>query len=282
MNFLYWNLNKRVQPALVAEIAHEHEVDVLMFAESTISPIDLLKLLNARKGYTYFFSISPSKYISIYIRLPRDSVRLIQDTERISIRTLTPPVGVEVLLVVAHLPSKLHQTEDDQMAMCTEIISLIQHAEQKVGHNRTIVVGDLNMDPFDKGLVASVGFHAVMDKKIALRGSRVVQGKEYAFFYNPMWGQLGDTSPGPPGTYFYQSSNYVSLFWHTFDQVLLRPSVLEYFKNDAVRVISGTKSVGLLSDSGIPNSSMASDHLPILLKLNIERGSINGRETSMG
>ena len=69
---------------------------------------------------------------------------------------------------------------------------MIKRAEEKAGHRHTIVIGDLNMSPFEPGMVAANGFHAVSDKNIAAKGSRVVQGTEFDFFYNPMWSCLGD------------------------------------------------------------------------------------------
>ena len=136
-----------------------------------------------------------------------------EDTRRLSIRELSPPIGEKALLVVVHLPSKLWQKDEDQIFSSAEITKIIDTAETKVGHDRTLVVGDFNMSPFEKGLVAAGGFHAVMDRRIAERGQRIVQGKRYQFFYNPMWGHLGDTGSGPAGTYFYENSSYVNYFW---------------------------------------------------------------------
>lgn len=35
-----------------------------------------------------------------------------------------------------------------------------------------------------------------------------IAAEERAFFYNPMWGCLGDRDPGPPGTYYYDSPGH--------------------------------------------------------------------------
>jgi hypothetical protein len=56
-----------------------------------------------------------------------------------------------------------------------------------------VLVGDFNMNPFQEGVVAANGLNAVMARRVAARRrTRVVQEREYPFFYNPMWGHFGD------------------------------------------------------------------------------------------
>ncbi|MCP4213910.1 MAG: hypothetical protein GY765_04595 [bacterium] len=126
------------------------------------------------------------------------------------------------------------------------------------------------MNPFEPGFVSTEGFHSVMDKRIARKVSRKVQGEERSFFYNPMWGRLGDESAGPPGTYYYSDSQYVCYFWNTFDQVLLRPGLVDLFSNDCLKVITEINGTSLIRENGTPNKSITSDHLPLLFRLNIE------------
>jgi hypothetical protein len=77
------------------------------------------------------------------------------------------------------------------MLECTELARTIGDEERHAGHSRTIVVGDFNMNPFEKGLVGASGLRATMARTVAERASRVIQGKPYSFFYNPMWGAPG-------------------------------------------------------------------------------------------
>ena len=82
-----------------------------------------------------------------------------------------------------------------------------------------------------------------------------------------MWGRMGDTSVGPPGTYYY-SRGY---FWNTFDQVLLRPALFEYFSNNQLQVIDKIAQKTLLTKNGKIDKKI-SDHLPIVITL--ERGNL--------
>ncbi|MDY6786328.1 MAG: hypothetical protein SW833_28050, partial [Cyanobacteriota bacterium] len=183
-----------------------------------------------------------------------------------------PPLGCDILLVALHLPSKLHSNEKDQISGSTRVAELIREAEQEVGHNRTIVIGDFNMNPFEASMIGADGFHAVMTQKIARKVSRTVSQKEKLYFYNPMWGRMGDfSSADPPGSYYYQNSGYFSYFWNTFDQVLLRPNLLDFFSHDDLSIIPEIVNKSLLNDNKIIDKKHFSDHLPVKIKLALEK-----------
>ena len=81
-----------------------------------------------------------------------------------------------------------------------------------------------------------------------------------------MWRLMGDDNNDSLGTYYYRGGN-VSYFWNTFDQVLLRSSLLEHFKSEDVAIISQIGSENLIINNRI-NTSF-SDHLPIVIKLDL-------------
>jgi hypothetical protein len=270
--FLFWNLNRNPIPHLIAALAIEHAVDVLILAECKISLVDLLVALNDHQTEKYSLTYSASDRLLIFTRFPRRSIQPLEDTGLLSIRRLIPPVGIEILLVAAHLSSKLYQEAEDQALTATRIPRMIEGQERRVGHRRTVVVGDLNMNPFETGLIGAEALHAVMDRHTAMKVSRVVSGDTRFFFYNPMWSRMGDDSKGPPGTYYRQSSRQVNYFWNTFDQVLLRPELINRFNEDNLAVLTRAGSISLITDQGIPDETIGSDHLPVLFGLDLSLG----------
>jgi len=120
-------------------------------------------------------------------------------------------------------------------------------------------------------MIVADGFHAVMDKNVANIVDRRVGGKSYRLFYNPMWSRLGDDSVGSCGTYYYNNSGASNYFWHTFDQILLRPDLLHNYDHSALHVITRIADQELLTSDRI--DERLSDHLPIVLRLDIERGA---------
>lgn len=272
---LFWNLNKKYLIDALVWLCDRYEVDILILAESEISPPNLQIALNSEREQLYFTPTTLSTHLSFFCRYSLNSIQPIAEEGRVSIQRIVPPIGRDFLLVSAHLPSKLHRNEPSQLLNSVRIAQMIQEAENQVGHRRTLVIGDLNMNPFEDGIIAADGFHAVMTQQIARKRDRTVQGQRKPFFYNPIWGRMGDLSPGAPGTYYHSSSDYINYFWNTFDQVLLRPDLLDYFLPDGFQIISQIGENNLLTESGKISSSF-SDHLPIMVKIEIERLSQNG------
>ena len=103
-------------------------------------------------------------------------------------------------------------------------------------------------------MVGAGGFHATMARSEALRVQRTVSGQQYPFFYNPMWGCFGERDETPAGTYFYDSSEHVSYYWNMFDQVLLRPSLVDRLPPEGVEIVTRAGDVSLLAANGRPTN----------------------------
>ena len=93
-----------------------------------------------------------------------------------------------------------------------------------------------------------------MTRQLAGRKERVVQGTAYRFFYNPMWGLFGDRTVGPPGTYYHRAATVGALFWHMFDQVLLRPVLMDLLHDLAILDRIGGESL-LTQPAGLPREA---------------------------
>lgn len=253
---------------MIVGMVEEHQVDILMLAESRISHHSILKSLN-RATSEFHLPISLCEKVFIYTRFNGELIEPLYESPRITIRRLRLPARMEILLAAVHFPSKLRWSGESQMFQCTELARLIRDTEEQIGHQRTILIGDLNMNPFEPGVVSASGLHAVMTREVALRRTRTVEGRQHPFFYNPMWGRFGDSTEGPPGTYYYTRSEQVSFFWNMFDQVLVRPELLEFFRNEDIKVLSECGDSLFLSQKGLPKKSVLSDHLPVLFKLSV-------------
>jgi hypothetical protein len=268
LTFLFWNTNRKPLSEAIANIAEQESVDILILAESTIEDSFLLKLLN-RAGPAFHFPSNLNRRIKVFCRFPGRFLIPTFDSDRVSIRRVVLPARQEILLVAVHFPSKLYWTAHSQAMECPNLSAKIVEQEQVVGHSRTVVVGDFNMNPFEEGVVGAGGLHAVMTRKVAEREQRVVHGRAYPFFYNPMWGHLGDSPGRPSGSYYYERAEHVNYFWNTFDQVLLRPQLMDRFLSDQLKILDRAGDISLRMADGRPDHKAASDHFPILFRLDL-------------
>jgi hypothetical protein len=127
-----------------------------------------------------------------------------------------------------------------------------------------IVLGDFNMNPYDRGMNLAKGLNAMMTRQCIAKGFRTHLTEQYEFYYNPMWSLLGDNSDGPAGT-IYDTSNQGPYGWSMYDQVLINQSIVSMFRD--VRILTHAGKSPLVDENGRPDRENASNHLPILVTL---------------
>jgi exonuclease III len=266
MRLLFWNVQKKDVPSEFSAFCQAREIDIVLLAEPGPHAKALGESLSA-PGVGGYLRLSPTtERFEVFSRLSYSQLRPKHDDGRFSIWRLHPATGADFTVVVVHLPSKLHARNDlDQHESAQKVIQELQRVELEVGDQSSLIIGDFNMHPFDDGMVAANAFHGVMDRQIAFEKSRKVQGQSYDYFYNPMWSRMGDASKGPPGTHSYRDSGIRAFFWHTFDQVLIRPSLLNRVPDQNVEVISALGTLSLLNNSG--KIAPTSDHLPLMVEV---------------
>lgn len=269
VTFLFWNVFKRPLETRIARIAAAHSVDVLMLAEYETEPGALLTALNAAGNSVYNLPFDPSQRIKIFTRLPETSLlpQFNDVSGRLTIRRLRLPATQDVLLGVVHLVSKADFSDEEQGELAGTISADLNRVEDELQSRRTILVGDFNMNPFDKGIISARGFHATMTKRQAGKKERIVQRRKYRYFYNPMWGHFGDRTAGPAGTYYFRSSRLHQYFWNMYDQVLLRPVLMENLMSLEILTSDGVET--FMTQDKTPRQRGGSDHLPILFRLEL-------------
>jgi hypothetical protein len=271
LTVLFWNIgrNDAILDALRALVA-EHEVDVLILAESERIPEGRLLLALNENENLFTIHQSECDKVRVLARFASALTRPVFESARYSIREFNLPGFMPFLMTAVHLPSKMHRSEQDQIYLATSLSSSIRKVESELGHRRTIIVGDLNMNPFETGMVAAGGLHGVSAPGIAERRERRVDGIDHPFFYNPMWSRFARPNEAP-GTYYSSSGADVVYFWHLFDQVLIRPELLPCFPLNDLQIIDRFGETGLLTRAGLPDSKRFSDHLPLLFRLDLTR-----------
>lgn len=267
--FLFWNLNRKPLTESIVRIAVRYEVDLIILAENTTSSAKIVSTINTYSSASYEQApILGCRKLELFTRFPGHLLKVVLEDERLTARSLILPGTVHsILLIGLHFPSKSFMDEEDQTALVPIYADLVNQAEKAVGHQRSLLSGDFNMNPYERGLVSATGFNSVMSRAISDRGSRTVHGREWSFFYNPMWGLFGDRTPGPPGTYYYAGTGPASYYWHIFDQILIRPTLYQLCSSVDVKILDSDGHAPFLLSNGTPNTKVYSDHLPLLVRI---------------
>ena len=269
--FLFWNLNRRELHGFVARLARQEKADVVILAECPTSPAQLLEELNADSpdyadARHYQYAPGNCGHLLFFTRFESNLLTPLFESHRVSIRRLTLPRCQSILVAAAHLPAKMNFSEESLLVESVHLAQAIDEVEIAEGHQRTILLGDMNMNPFEAGMVIAGGLHAVMSRRVAARMTRLVQKQRYKFFYNPMWNHFGDHGEAG-GTFYFEGAEHLCYYWNLFDQVLLRPALLKGFAPENVRIPTSIRGFSLLQEDGQPDKETMSDHLPVTLEL---------------
>ena len=137
----------------------------------------------------------------------------------------------------------------------------------------SILIGDFNMDPYNLAMLDPRGMNAMMCRNLATKKATRWFGRPkrpYKGFYNPMWNLLGDRSTDKqPGSFYKGNDKTDAAIWHAIDQVLVRPTLIPQISAKSPKLLTQIGSSSLLSKSGIISGKGISDHLPVLITLNI-------------
>jgi exonuclease III len=273
ITIIFWNINKR--PDILDHIeclGQTHLVDVFILSECPKNVKPALRALNVLGVGTYREEVSAKAKVRALTRLPAgDFIHRFTSIGRemavwsVSAPKLTPD---EVLIAGVHLPSKAGGIKDtDQDSVVGEVIEELGDVEDIHRHRNTVFVGDFNMHPYDPGMTSVTRVHGLMTRKLAELPDRVHRRQQRRRFYNPMWGLFGDRTPGPAGSYYWRSSALHNPHWGIFDQVLIRPALIDHLKD--LHILDHDGNDSLVGPDDAPDRKYLSDHLPVLFRLDI-------------
>lgn len=260
MRLLFWNVRGNPVSEYVARCAIEHESDIVCLAEhGAVSPNDLCHALRGR--YKWVNRAMGCDCIRVFAKDNID-VHEVFEQDRFVICSLRFHAE-QYVLAATHLPDRHNHPEPDLRNRCIRrmMVEVADH-ERATGCNDSIVIGDLNADPYDPELTQLDTFNATPFKEVAMRApSRLSEGEAFRVMYNPTRLSLGE-EPRNYGS-FYWSQDQRAMRWHCLDQVLVSASLANKVSN-----VSYLRNIG---DEGLIASvapiGRISDHLPLLVSI---------------
>ena len=263
----YWNMHRRNDLGdLARRLVVVAQADLVILSECTSPPETMAATLSVPGGPLFRYLQAPGESKNfVFASLPKDSAQAIGTAwnGRLAFHKVVHHAP-EILLASVHLIDPINNSLDARNQFANQVADRIRKEEELRNHKRTIVIGDFNLEPYDLGLTGVFGFNAIECRQVIHESeSRTVQTVEIPYFYNPMWNLLGDLNGRSAGTFYMGPGDGTRTCWRMLDQILVRRALLG---KDGPQV-SILQTSELLTRNGRPSASVASDHLPIVARI---------------
>lgn len=270
-NLLFWNVLHKDLSSIVENIANYHKADFILLAE--LNKNDTKKYQDVLQSHGYFLRATSSSKVKIFDRLTNSQSTLVKASGNFSQEDrLTSIVytinGERILLVGIHLFSIAAMSQPrSRRGFASLALKVVEELEINHSIDKTIIIGDFNLNPYEQGMTDFFGLHATMCKNTAQLGERDIAGEKKRYFFNPSWQAYSNvgTTDAPPGTYYYSDRYDTTLpYWNMLDQVIIRPELVPNSMGFKIITHGGAEIPTLLNDELKPDKEAFSDHLPIL------------------
>lgn len=263
MNVFFWNTNKNESiNTVINEIVLEYDISLIVLAEYVADADELISTM-LKNGIVLKQYEKICERITIFGTLKNLEPKFDDGHSTIKV------INNKDILCCIHLNSKIYgDNENQRNILINRFISEIQRVEKELNTENTIIVGDLNINPFDSSCIDARYIHGIPIFEDADRRKRKILEETFYMFYNPMWNFLGDFTK-PYGTYYHSGNDTVNTFWNIYDQVIIRPAMRKRFVDSSLKIITRTEKRFLLDANGHPNKNI-SDHLPIIFEITEE------------
>lgn len=269
---LYWNLEKKDLSAAILELTTLMSFDIVIFSETTQKTRVALNSVLSPLGFKSRTNLSGNPRVALFDKYQDSNVIYFKEDLRYT-SIIYNIYGEKFMVVGVHLDSPAsYPNVEDRYVLGRDEHSKIETNEKNYSVCKTVIIGDFNMNPFDKGMISELSFKATHCKQTA-----ITSRSDKPYFFNPSWRIFSNDltvkrGKKAPGTIHYVPNGkdtYVD-YWHVFDQVLIRPHLFSVY-TDSYEVLTGWKKVNLLNSSLVPDRTNFSDHLPITYTVEIRK-----------
>jgi len=261
MKIIYWNTNNISKINQIIDICSTERPDIFFLSEideelltrnnPTLEDIGYKHILNpgskrvkiiAKEGLKIDLGLQHKNYTSILMK------------------------EMNLNLISLHFPSQLYQHMDSLKGFIREFRDTIDEEFGSPLDERILIIGDFNVNPFEKPMLDFDGFSAT--NSISSRGKVKHLDKERTLYYNPTW-QLYSNKNFPGTTHFRRpsSSSYDILEHHFLDQVIISIKLMNDIESELIKTIERTSNFVFKRESS--NKIYESDHLPLFYQINL-------------
>ncbi|MCI5165556.1 MAG: hypothetical protein D3903_05540 [Candidatus Electrothrix sp. GM3_4] len=258
---VFWNIQRKDLTGAVCALAKSTTADVIVLNENTVSGSETLRALRSKVSPDFYIPAFSDKRFHCFCRNSALDLSEVHSGFRTSVRKFR--LGHQrILLALVHGVDLRNYDAETRQSFAQELAGELNFVRKEQNIEKLILLGDFNMNPYDRAMNLAAGLNAMMTRSCAEKKTRQHLGKKYDFYYNPMWSLLGDNTKGPAGT-AYDTSSQGPYGWSMLDQVVLHHSIIPFFNK--VEILTEAGEYSFIDKNGRPDAKNASDHFPIVV-----------------
>lgn len=261
MKLLFWNMGGNDNVSLALSHMQDNDVGVAAFAEHFGAKFSDGILRDS--GYRVLGYGGCDKIVV----LASESIEVLDCFEESRFTVLAMESSeARFVVAAAHLIDRM-SAPDSALRLRTirKMMGVVHGSESALSINNTIAMGDFNANPYDKELLLPEAFNAMLFKGLLRsKSSRVWDGVDYPYFYNPTIHWLSEDD-GNYGSFYYSSGDGTNPIWNCYDQMLVSPALM-----DRINGYSYLKRIGdedLIAK--VRPRREISDHLPLFVDIDM-------------
>jgi hypothetical protein len=153
---LFWNCNiekgrlmlqEPDKPAIVARFVKRFAVDILILAECTLDSAELIAAFDAVE-LPFEETVSPHERLRFFLRTSNLILEPRSSDDRILVHRLCQDGFEDILIGAIHFYDRRNRPlPESRHGLVEQHYLTLLNAEESIGHQRTLLVGDFNMTP---------------------------------------------------------------------------------------------------------------------------------------
>lgn len=261
MKLLYWNTKNLTDFKFINDLLEFCNPDFMFLSELDKKIIEDNEIALDKIEYEYY----PNPGCSRIIILKKKKLKCNLGIQTNYYTTLYVP-DFDIHISSVHLPSQMFNSYD---GLKNFLRNMRINIDTKIGQSndtKILIIGDFNVNPFEKPMIDFDGFSATNTKNFRNKVTNLTDEK--TLYYNPTW--ILYSNNNFPGTKYFarpSGSSFDILEHHFLDQVILSKKLLQSIKNEDIKLIYKT-NINEYFDP-IKNSIKISDHIPLQYQLTL-------------
>src|SRR3954452_3877359 len=172
--FLLWNVQRKPLDGFVQSLVRQLRIDVVLLVEYAFGASQLPSLL-LNDG---LFKRKSPKRFGVFSRANHG---LMPTRHRLGARARlwrwTPPSGQEGIIAFLHGFDRRNYDDSTRRVFFHRVAETVRRYEESGGHQRTILAGDFNAQPYESAMTDSDGLHAIGVRALQNRSTRIIRGR---------------------------------------------------------------------------------------------------------